>query len=475
MALVYSIGSTGVVVPSQQDLINYYVTAFQAIYGTGINVGPETPDGQQIGILTQVNLDTDELLLSIYNSFDPDNAFGVVLDQRVAINGIQRQDGTYTTTDITLGLAQSVNLFGLDQNTNTVYTVSDAAGNQWQLQETELGIGPGSPALLFQAADPGAVTTIPNTITTPVTVVLGVTSVNNPTTYQSLGINEETDAALKIRRQKSVSLPSQGYYDGLLAALENIPGVTTAIINENDTRSMNTAGVPGNSIWVIVGGSGSASAIGSAIYVERPLGVGLYNSMDSGAHSYVVTQADGSFFTVYWDSVVPQNLFIRFTATSLNGVNPPNIAAILAGLPSSFAPGVGEEVNINRLATQVQDIDPNTLVTASGFSLSATGSFSVVLTPTFPNEQFAVSSSNIIVLPIILSPASAVIVHETSQQFSPLGGFGPYTYVLSTNNSGGTVGSTTGLYTAGSTTGVNDVVQVTDSQANTAVSTVSVI
>jgi len=474
-SLNYSIGSTGITVPSQQDLTNYYVNAFQTIYGAGINVGPETPDGQIIGISVQANLDVQELLVQIFNSFDPDLAFGTTLDQRVAINGIQRQAGTYTTTDITLVLTQSVNLYGLDQSVQAVYTVADNAGNNWQLQTTQLGIGPGTVALLFQSATPGAITTIPNTITNPVTIVLGVSSINNPTTYTSLGVNEETDAALKIRRQKSVSLPSQGYYNGLLAALENVPGVSTVIINENDTGGTSSVGVPGHSIWVIVGGSGSPANIAQAIYNERPLGVGLYNSGDLGANKYVITQADGSLFTVYWDSVVPQNLFIRFTATSLNGVTPPNIAAILSGLPSIFTPGVDQEVNINGLATDVQSIDPNTLVTNAGFSLSANGSYSVVLTPSFPNEQFAVSSANIIIIPIILSPIAITLQHLTSQQFSPLGGYGPYTYSVSVNNSGGSIGSTSGLYTAGSITGVADTILVTDSLSNTATSTVTVI
>jgi hypothetical protein len=53
--------------------------------------------------------------------FDPDNAVGVVLDQRVAINGIQRQAGTYTVTPITVVTSQSVNLYGLDQDVQPVY------------------------------------------------------------------------------------------------------------------------------------------------------------------------------------------------------------------------------------------------------------------------------------------------------------------------------------------------------------------
>jgi hypothetical protein len=88
-----------------------------------------------------------------------------------------------------------------------------------------------------------------------------------------------------------------------------------------------------------------------------------------GDETYAVTQVDGTtLHRLRWDSVVFQDLFIEFTVTSIDGTTAPNIEAIRTGLVTSFAPGVNEEVNINGLATQVQDIDANTLVTDAGFS-----------------------------------------------------------------------------------------------------------
>jgi len=65
-------------------------------------------------------------------------------------------------------------------------------------------------------------------------------------------------------------------------------------------------------------------------------------------------------------------MFIFFNAASLNGTSSPNIAGILSGLPTSFVPAVYGQVNINDLATLVQDIDSNTLVTNAGFSEALT-------------------------------------------------------------------------------------------------------
>lgn len=475
MALVYSIGVNGLSVPTQAEILAFYTAAFQTIYGADIDLSPNTPDGQMLNTFIQSILDVQDLLTQINNMFDPDNAIGVILDQRVAINGIQRQAGTFTTTNITIVNNQSINLYGLDQSIQTVYTVADSAGNQWQLQTTQLGLSAGTHVLPFQSAAPGAVLTIPNTITTQVTIVLGVTSVNNPTTYSVLGINEESDAALKIRRQKSVSLSSQGYLAGLLAALLSISGVSSAFVYENDTGTTNGDGVPGHSIWVIVAGSGAAASIANAIYTKRNAGCGMF-----GAQSYPVIQPDGTSFLVFWDDVIAETLFIKFIATSIDGVNPPNIAGIQSGLVTSFVPGVNQEVNINQLATLVQAIDSNTLVTSAGFSTTSGGSYTNTLTPSTKNRQFTIAGADIIITPMILSPYNSLtavpipVIHAQTKQFTGLGGFGTLTYSFVTNNSGGSINSSTGLYTAGASHPVTDTIEVTDSLSNTATAVIAV-
>jgi hypothetical protein len=556
--------ATGITVYTRDELISYFTTGFQQIYGSDINLASDTPDGQMINLFVQSVLDSQDLMVQIFNSFDPDNAIGNVLDQRVAINGIQRQAGTFTVTPITVVTTQSVNLYGLDQSDQTVYTVSDAAGNLWQLQTTVLGTGTGTFVYDFQAAVPGAQLTIPNTITVQVTIVLGVQSVNNPTTYTTLGTNEETDAALKIRRQRSVSLASQGYLAGLLAALLNIPGMSSAFVYENDTDSTDSDGVPSHSIWVITAGSAAVASIAQAIYDKRNAGCGMF-----GAQSYDITQVDNTIFTVYWDDVVPVNLFIAFTATSINGTVAPNINAIRTDLPTDFVPAVFEEVNINGMATIVQQIDSNTLVTSAGFTtgqtqimtlsgVAASGAFKVnyngvasasiawndaigtiqtkvraitglstvvvtgsiasqtlhfdlssitsvlgllyitnntlqtsapaaitfsfnegytnTLTPSSKKYQFVVSSDNIYILLMILSPTSSTVARTTGTvSFQAYGGYGTYTYSILTNNSGGSINASTGVYTAGSTPNVTDTIQAVDVFGNTATATVAVV
>ena len=455
-----SIGANGLTTMTQQELVDYFTTQYQEIYGPDINLSSDTPDGQMMMIFIQSILDILDFLTQINSQFDPDEAYGKILDQRVAINGIQRQAGTHTVTNITVVTSQALTLYGLDQDSQEIYTVQDNSGNKWNLIETSVISVAGSNVLVFQAENPGAVLSVPNTITTPVTVVLGVSSVNNPTLYTTLGINEETDYQLKIRRQKSVSLSSQGYLQGLIAALENIPGIVSVFIYENDTGSTDGDGIPSHSIWVIVSGSANNADIANAIYTKRNAGCGM-----KGDQEFNITQADGTNFIIRWDVVVAETLFIKFTATSLDGVNPPNIAAIRSGLVTSFVPGVYEKVNINDLATQVQAIDNNTLVTNSGFSTTLGGSYTNTLLPSAKNKQFAVSQVNIIIIPILILPDEPTVASSAQQQFAAYGGYGSYTWTVQTDSSGGASIDSNGLYTAGSGTGT-DVIRATDGDGN---------
>ena len=488
---VNAITSTGLTTKSQADLLSDLTTAFQTIYGSDINLDSDSPDGQMINIFIQAAIDNLDLLTDIYNSMNPDTAIGAALDQRVAMNGLIRQGGTFTVTPITIIFSQACTLYGLDQTNVSVYTIQDSSGNNWQLQNTINIPAAGTYILSFQAANPGAVTTIINTITTPVSIVLGVSSVNNPSTYTTLGTNEESDATLRLRRTKSVSLVSTGYQSSLVAALQNISGVTSAFVYENNSSSTNADGVPGHSIWVVMGGSGASTDIANAIYSKRSAGCGMW-----GAQSANVVQTDGTNFRVYWDVVTYENLYIKVYLTSLDKVNAPNIALIQSQLPLSYVPGVYAEVDINGLGTAIQEIDGNSVSTivpgASGvfsYSADASGFAYNYLLPSAKDNQFLVESSNIIILPMILKTESGTLTVDpitrnvssavtlsrgTSDTMTSLGGYGYPTFGCT--GIGGITGATGMQVTYTGPTGISGsaIVTTTDIQGNTAYCTVTV-
>lgn len=249
----------------------------------GANVDPNSPDGNWINIIAQVAVDQEEFLAMIYASFDPDQAIGVSLDERCAINGVIRQAGTNTVQPISVTSTVAVTIYGIDQTANPVFTVQDAQGNQYQLAVTYSFLTGSTQSLAFQAVNLGAVQSSLNTITSIVTVTAGISAVNNPATYTTLGIPEETDATLRIRRANSVALPSKGWLEGMYAGIIDVTGVTAALVLENYTNSINGYNMPPHSIWIIVAGDPDEDELAQAIYVKRNAGVDWTNGGSGGA------------------------------------------------------------------------------------------------------------------------------------------------------------------------------------------------
>ena len=308
-----SFNGNGLQVKTQREIVEDLTQDFQTIYGEDINVDSNSPDGQIINVFAQAAEDQLELLSQVYTSFDPDQAIGNVLDQRCAINGVQRKAGTYTYVVVDVTCDRSVTLAGLDENSEEdAYTVSDSEGNQFVLSATS-PISTGTNSLVFRAKNIGQVEILPNTITTPVTVILGVTEVNNPGVATEVGQNEETDAELRERRKRAVSISNIGYTEGLQAALENIYDVTKASVFQNRTNVTDQYGIPGHSVWVIVQG-GTDQEIGAVMDAKMAPGIGM-----KGNESVVVPQVDGSSETYYFDRPSQELLYVTLDITPLNG------------------------------------------------------------------------------------------------------------------------------------------------------------
>lgn len=305
-----ALDATGLTVMTATEITTALVTGLQGIYGADIQTDQNSPDGQLIGILTQMAVDIRELLVSINNGFDPDQAQGAILDQRVTLNNIKRYGGTYTLQPIDVVVSNTVTLAGLDANadspTGTGYTIQDENGNQFILLDTTTFTA-GTTSASFRAAKLGAINLPLNTISQFVTVINGVTSVNNSSAPTAVGEVQELDPQLRTRRKSSVGISSNGYLNGLEGALGNLTGVVGAVVYENFTNAVDGNGIPAKSIWVIVEG-GANTDIAQTIYQKKDPGAGM-----KGAVNITVTKPDGSPFVVSFDRPTAEPLYIRFT------------------------------------------------------------------------------------------------------------------------------------------------------------------
>ncbi len=302
--------ATGLRVKTLPEIVADLVAGMQDIYGIDINTDQNSPDGQMINILAQVAIDIRELAVQINNGFDPDQAVGRILDQRVVINNIVRQGGTFTIQPIDITVDRTVTLAGLDANFNSVggtgYTVQDDSGNQFILIDTST-LTAGTHTLEFRAQKIGLVNTTIGTINNPVTIVLGVTAINNSSAALSIGQEEETDAQLRTRREASVALSSSGYLNGMLGDVLALTGVTDAKLYENVTDSVDADGIPAHGIWLIAEG-GANSDIGEVIYADKSYGA----NMKGGVSVNIITPS-GALFVALFDRPTAEDLYIEFT------------------------------------------------------------------------------------------------------------------------------------------------------------------
>lgn len=359
-----SIGATGLQVQTAAELISdlingftdpatgQYILGFNAIYGADVNVDSNSPDGQIIGLFAQMNVDIRELLVAINNSFDPDQAQGVLLDQRVAINNITRVGGTYTIQPVDILVSQTVTLAGLDANfsnpNGTGYTVQDNSGNQFILSETTT-LTAGTTTLDFRAQLIGPVSVPINTIVNPVTIIPGVTSVNNPSAPITVGVTQETDGKLRIRRAASTANASSGNSTGLQGRLLALPGVTEAVVNQNRTDSVDGNGTPAHCIWVVVAG-GADSDIANLIYKTISDGCN-----QRGMVTYSIVTPSGVPFVAKWDNPTPEPLYIEFNLKRTVPGFDFSLDAIKNYIAANLSYGIGqfaETSSITALAAQ---------------------------------------------------------------------------------------------------------------------------
>ena len=350
--------STGLTIDTLNEIVAALEAGYRAIYGVDVNLESNTPDGQLINLYAQANRDLQEVIQRINSGFDVNQAIGIVLDQRVALLGIERQGATFTQQQVEITTNGALTLAGLDAEANNPdgvgYTVKDDAGTQFILLDTFNAPIADTYNLTFRAKDLGAITTLPNTITNPVTEVLGVTGINNPTGVLEVGLDGELDSTLRVRATRSTANKSKGFIDGLTGLLLNVEGVTDVRVYENDTAIVDADGIPAHGIWVICEG-GANTDIGDVIYATKNAGCA-----QRGNVIVDIVTVNGSIFEAKFDRPSSKNLWIKF-----------NIMATILG-QSFDEDGIKQYIVDNLDFTIGQSADTSTITCIAQDGIDAT-------------------------------------------------------------------------------------------------------
>lgn len=229
------------------------------------NLDPSTPDGLKMAHDSEIFALTDESVMQVYNSKDPNKAAKYDLDVLCALTGTTRSSGSGSSVELTM-----TGTSGVEVPAGTLVD-SATTGSRWETDQAVTLAG-GTAKVQATCTAVGPTQANAGTITKIVTVVGGLTRVTNeePATPGTL---EQLDDSLRVARSSAVGRPGNNQIDSIYGELFAVEGVRRVKVYENPTNSAsvsdeNPHGIPERSTAIIVDG-GKVEDVAMAIYIKR--------------------------------------------------------------------------------------------------------------------------------------------------------------------------------------------------------------
>ncbi len=350
------------------DILSDIEDAEKAAFGTGINTTATSVFGQLNGVFAGATAENWEVLNEVYQSFNPNTATGAALDRIAALTGVVRLPATRSSllaansvpnpvhvtgdTGATLlaGRVVSVAASGdrfvsqadvvlaaaIVWTPTTAYVVGDVrenVGNIYIVTIAGTSAGAGGPSGELEVIVDGSVTwrfvgngdafatadflaeafgpvlALSNTMTieTPIT---GWSSAKN-LLDALVGVNLETDAALRNRRNNSLRIQGTATLEAIRARLLDVEGVTEAIVFENDTIIVDSEGRPAKSIECVVEG-GTDVDVAQAIFDSKAAGIITFG-FPGVIVTEVITDSTGGLHTINFSRPDTVEIFVDIT------------------------------------------------------------------------------------------------------------------------------------------------------------------
>lgn len=365
MAAAFGVSAAGFTVKPLASILSDLQAAVWAspALGPDLDLSPQTPDGQMLGIIASQAAANWELLQICYNQYNREDVEGAGADNLGDVIGVPREGESYTQVYATVALDPASAPYAADALVANIaglpaLTFSNVA------QVTALDITAGTAIVLFQSTVIGptaapAVGTL-TAITTPVT---GWTAITNPAPgYSQLGAAEEPDAlylprqAAEVTAEGSCNPSATAAAIKLLGAQQTPPVTLNVSVVENVTALQQTVGgivLPPHTYAVFVydGGIGWAlgtglSLIAAAVYANKPAGIVPIGSTAVSVQDPVLGPQE-----VYFSVPTGRPLFVSGTivprpnvifATLLAAVEQALVAAAVAPTLANGTPPTGQ-------------------------------------------------------------------------------------------------------------------------------------
>ena len=363
----YGLTTTGLVVPTGNDLLLEQRSYIDDAFGVQMDYSPDT----EIGVLTAstayVGGIVSGLIQAVWDAFDPGNAAGAALDSIGQIRGSYRQAATYSTATVTLtGTAGIVVTAG-----SLVQGGGVDGAARWRIGSSTVLTG-GTASVVVQAVDRGAISATSGAIDTVVTPVAGWTSVTNPAAA-NVGKEQETDQDYRLRQLRSLQQGGARSPNALRAQLlalteSDVAFVASCVVLDNPSVETVTIGgltFYGASfapiIWPDTLTASQIDLVAKAIYPDT---LGTWSMgpdvTDSSGVATTVTGADGFPHPVRWYWAIPAPITVALALTLKAGYDLADVeSGVVAAVEAYFALlPVGGEANILDIQTVAVAVNP---------------------------------------------------------------------------------------------------------------------
>jgi uncharacterized phage protein gp47/JayE len=279
--------------------------ALKSVFGQSIDLDPSGPLGQLVGILAERLSELWDSQQAVYSAFDPDAASDQSLDALCALTGTLRERATHSTVAVSC-----VGTAGTTIPSGTQFSVA-GTGVKFETLASAVFAGTFTAVSIdCQAVDTGPLVALAGTLTVIETPVSGLTSVTNALDAV-VGRNDETDAALRLRRETELRNPSNAALEAIRTHLLAVDGVNAAVVFENTTMVTDGDGIPPKAVNCVVSGTATTTDVAGAIFESIAAGIQAYGT----SHSVTVTDTQGSTHTIAYDDATDVPCYVHITLT----------------------------------------------------------------------------------------------------------------------------------------------------------------
>lgn len=301
--------STGLTIKTIQEIVAEIGAELLATVDPALDLSPDQPLGQIVGIFAQREAKLWELLATVTDAINPDAAEDFLADSLCALTGTVREPAKKSTVSLNC-------VVGASFTASAGQMMANVSGQDTVRFVNVDAVGPltaGTHAIDFQSVDYGAVSANAGTLTVITAPVSGWTSCTNPLDA-TLGSDIENDADLMVRREEELAASGACTVDSIRADVLQIEGVQQCFVFENTTLETDSDGLPGKAIEVVIFDGTSPAAdddeVAQKVWDSKPSGSQAY-----GSTSGTATDTQGVERTVAFSRATVKNVYLEFDVT----------------------------------------------------------------------------------------------------------------------------------------------------------------